>query len=54
MKKVLRRKSDKAILLVLDEVGEDVCVEEWFEFADGGPSPRPLKLWHKMKDYEPL
>jgi hypothetical protein len=49
---LVRRLSDGKVLLVVAERGDEICVEELFEFDDGGPSPRPLKLWHPKSRYE--
>ena len=43
--RLVRRLSDGKVLPVCDEQGDEICVEELFEFADGGSSPRPLKIW---------
>ena len=48
----VRRLSDGKILPVVDERGDEICVVEMFDFADGGPSPRPLKCWHPKSRYE--
>lgn len=51
--KYVRRISDGKVLPVVTEQCDEICVSEMFDFADGGPSPRPLKLWHPKTDYEP-
>lgn len=52
-RRLVRRLSDGKVLLVVDEQGDETCVEETFPFGDGGPSPRPLRLWHKRALYAP-
>lgn len=51
--RLVRRLSDGKVLPVVDEHGEEICVEELLSFRDGGPSPRPLRLWHKRALYVP-
>ena len=51
-RQTVRRKSNGKVLPLLAESGDMICVEEMFEFGDGGPSPRPLRLWHSRKDYD--
>ena len=51
LRRLVRRLSDGKVLPVVDEQGEEICVEELFPFGDGGPSPRPLRLWHKRALY---
>jgi len=53
LRRLVRRLSDGEVLPVVDEQGDEICVEELFDFADGGPTPRPLKLWHPKSRYEP-
>ena len=53
LRRLVRRLSDGKVLPVVDEQGDEICVEELFDFADGGPTPRPLKLWHPKSRYEP-
>jgi hypothetical protein len=53
LRRLVRRLSDGKVLPVVDEQGEEICVEELFPFGDGGPSPRPLRLWHKRSLYVP-
>ena len=53
LKRLVRRLDDGKVLPVVDEQGDEICVEELFDFADGGPSPRPLKLWHPKSRYDP-
>ena len=53
LQRLVRRLSDGKVLPVVDEQGDEICVEELFDFADGGLSPRPLKLWHPKSRYEP-
>lgn len=47
----VRRLSDGAVLLVVDETETEICVAEMFAFDDGGSSPRPLRLWHPKVRY---
>jgi hypothetical protein len=49
--RLVRRVSDGKVLPVVDEQGDEICVKELFPFGDGGPSPRPLRLWHKRSQY---
>ena len=51
LERLVRRLSDDKVLPVVDEQGDEICVEELFEFGDGGPTPRPLRLWHKRALY---
>ena len=51
LRRLVRRLSDGKVLPVVDEQGDEICVEELFPFGDGGPSPRPLRLWHKRALY---
>ena len=51
--KLVRRLDDGKVLPVVSEQNNEICVEELFDFADGGPSPRPLQLWHPKSMYEP-
>jgi hypothetical protein len=53
LRRLVRRLSDGKVLPVVDEQGEEICVEELFPFGDGGPSPRPLLLWHNRSLYVP-
>lgn len=51
-RRMVRRLSDGKVLPLVGEQGDEICVEELFDYADGGPSPRPLKLWHPKSRYE--
>ena len=51
LRRLARRVSDGKVLPVVDEQGDEICVEELFPFVDGGPSPSPLRLWHKRSLY---
>jgi hypothetical protein len=53
LQRLVRRLDDGKVLPVVAEQGDEICVEEMFEFGDGGTSPRPLKLWHPKSRYEP-
>lgn len=53
LRRLVRRLSDGKVLPVVGEQGDEICVEELFPFGDGGPSPRPLRLWHKRSLYVP-
>ena len=50
LRRLVRRLDDGKVLPVVAEKGDEICVEEMFEFGDGGP--RPLKLWHPKSRYE--
>jgi hypothetical protein len=47
----VRRLEDGKVLPAIAECGDEICVVELFEFADGVVSPRPLKLWHPKSRY---
>ena len=48
----VRRLEDGAMLSVLDVCVYEILIEEPFEFADGGPTPRLLRMWHPAARYE--
>jgi len=52
--RVVRRLCDGKVLPMVDRAGDEICVEELFDFADGGQTPRPLRLWHAASEYEPF
>ena len=52
-RRLVLRLSDGKVLPVVDDHGEEICVEELFPYGDGGPSPRPLRLWHPRSWYVP-
>jgi len=49
--RLVRRLQDGKVLPVVDETSDEICVEELFDFADGG-TPRPLRLWQAASGYE--
>jgi hypothetical protein len=53
IRQLVCRISDGKILPVVDELGDEICVEEMFPFNDEGEPFRPLKLWHKRALYIP-
>jgi len=53
LRRLVSRLADGQVLPVVAEQGDEICVEELFHFVDGGPSPRPLRLWHKRSLYVP-
>ena len=49
MSEYVKRISDGKVLRVLDRCGDEICVEEFFPFADG--TDKPLKQWHPASRY---
>jgi len=53
--RMVRRIADGAVLPVVEEEGEEICVVEEFPFwSPAGTVMKPLRLWHPRSRYEPV
>lgn len=48
--RLVRRISDGKVFEVIDELNDEICIEEYFDYSDG--VSRFLKLWHSSRGYE--
>ena len=53
LSRMVRRITDGALLPVVKEKGEEICVVEEYPFwSPAGTVMKPLRLWHPRSGYE--